>query len=291
MLRRLRIRLVRGMVRLVARLRRAREEMMTVLFNEYFPVPAVIRCDLGDHVLNLNPADQTITTRVLTEGHWNRPGLERALRVLEEAGALAPGKAFIDVGANIGTQSLYAMLSGKFGRAVAFEPEPGNLALLERNVADNGLEGPVEVAQMALGSRSGTATLLLHPTNLGAHSITSGRVEEPAGQLPVPVETLDQAMADRGLAPSEVGLIWLDVEGAEADVVSGMTHLLSQGVPVVFEHIFRGAPPADALGLFDTFAGHYTSVYRLQDEGLSVRPIESVDALKERGDFLVFGAR
>ena len=49
------------------------------------------------------------------------------------------GNVVSDIGANIGYfASIVAKLVGEEGKVFAFEPDPGNFALLERNVQTNG---------------------------------------------------------------------------------------------------------------------------------------------------------
>jgi FkbM family methyltransferase len=78
---------------------------------------------------------------------------------------------FVDIGAHIGTHTIYALRTGRFGRAVAFEPEPRNARLLAMNIAENGLSQAVTVVRKAAGAAKGEAMLHLHPRNTGAHAI------------------------------------------------------------------------------------------------------------------------
>ena len=64
--------------------------------------------------------------------------------------SLAPGSVFVDVGANIGYFSVVAAdIVGEDGQVLAFEPDPDNFALLQANLALNGLERQTEAVQAA----------------------------------------------------------------------------------------------------------------------------------------------
>jgi hypothetical protein len=46
--------------------------------------------------------------------------------------------------------------------------------------------------------------------------------------------SLDRDLATRGIAPSDVGFVKIDVEGAELEVLRGAANLLSEGRPFVY---------------------------------------------------------
>ena len=85
--------------------------------------------------------------------------------------AIAYGGNPSDIGAHIGTHTIYALRSGRFDRAIAFEPEPRNARLLAMNLDANGLSDAVTVVPKAAGAAAGSAMLHLHPRNTGAHAI------------------------------------------------------------------------------------------------------------------------
>ena len=91
--------------------------------------------------------------------------------------------------------------------------------------------------------------------------------------MTVPLTTLDEA----GLDVSSAGLLWLDVEGHEQEVLEGAATLLERGVPAVLELIPRRLElePLEAL-----LARHYTDVVDLR-EGDRL-PIAELRALAKR---------
>jgi FkbM family methyltransferase len=68
--------------------------------------------------------------------------------------AIKPGMSVLDIGANQGFFSLYA--AGKGASVVSVEPEETNFGILERNIADNGLENRIIPFKAALSGKSGT---------------------------------------------------------------------------------------------------------------------------------------
>ncbi|MDP6409940.1 MAG: FkbM family methyltransferase [Planctomycetota bacterium] len=127
---------------------------------------------------------------------------------------LAAGDSVVDVGAQIGAFSLLA--SRMPVTVFAYEPSPMNYALLERNVAANGLEDRVHAFPLAV-QRPGVRELLLSQsyTNTGGH--TSMCDLGPCRR--VEAVSLDVVLARHGLDRCQV--VKIDTEGAEYDIVYG----------------------------------------------------------------------
>jgi FkbM family methyltransferase len=149
---------------------------------------------------------------------------------------LAPGKTFIDVGANIGFFSLLAAaLVGPSGRCIAVEPNPRNVKLLAASVAANGYTN-IQICQAAATE---APTLLYLNTN---HS--NGVVSDAGSEL-------EQAMAReivQGLrlddvfpALHRVDVIKLDIEGAEYRAMLGLQRILDAHRPAILTEF---SPPA-----------------------------------------------
>jgi FkbM family methyltransferase len=123
---------------------------------------------------------------------------------------LNPSDLFIDVGANIGSYSIWAAELG--AEVIAFEPADDTLALLTENVTLNGYR--VETLQAAAGARCGTA------------SFTVGRDSanrlDPEGGAEIAMVTIDSIIGDRIVAGMKV-----DVEGFEIEVLYGCERALS----------------------------------------------------------------
>jgi FkbM family methyltransferase len=143
--------------------------------------------------------------------------LERQLvRRLVQSGMHA-----VDVGANIGYYLLLlARAVGPDGKVSCFEPDPENLAELERNVRLNGL-----------------ANVRIHPAAVGAENKTvelRGGINStiaPGGELRVPLVSLDSAVT------RPVDFLKIDVEGYEGYVLAGARQILIQDRPNLFLEI------------------------------------------------------
>jgi FkbM family methyltransferase len=134
-----------------------------------------------------------------------------------------PGDLALDLGAHIGYYTLLlARLVGPYGRVFAFEPDPANFALLQRNVAANGYRN-VELFNLAASDRTGPARLFLCGDNAGDHRIWAPPEARPS--VPIRTVELDSFFAGAGY---HFDFVKMDVQGAEGAVVRGMRGLLGR---------------------------------------------------------------
>jgi FkbM family methyltransferase len=131
------------------------------------------------------------------------------------------GMTVYNIGGNIGYYALLCSACvGALGKVLAFEPEPGNFELLQRNIGENGVQN-IELFPMAIGSALGTASLSISASNSGDHQLRDVRGREA---ISVPVTTLDRLIAEGSIEPNA---IVMDVQGSELDVIMGAKDLLS----------------------------------------------------------------
>lgn len=241
----------------------------------------------GDVSFFVDPGDRAVGAELVWGGEWAREELERAVGALRAAGRLPADPVFVDAGANIGTQTVYA-LKGGFTRAVCFEPEPKNAGLLAMNVETNGLSSRATILRSAVGDAPGTAVLQLHPRNKGNHMIGRSPSYDGTEQVEVPVVRMEDALAGAGVAPDQVGVVWIDVEGYEPEAIRGLGRFLDHAVPLVIEFSPGRYTPEARLGLCDLLARHYKvcrDVKRIDRE----YPIEHLrSVLTGYDDYLVY---
>ncbi len=136
-----------------------------------------------------------------------------------------PGDVCVDVGANVGVYVLqFAHWSAPAGRVVAFEPNPGARAVLEKHVRFNGLTGRVNVVPAAVSRSAGSATLYAE----GAEGMSrlgepNSRIAARVREVTVATVTLDEYCAAEGLKPD---WLFIDIEGFEAAALEGARELI-----------------------------------------------------------------
>ena len=104
-----------------------------LLINSLGPRVQTMTIDCGDHVMSLSPGDY-IGKKIFRKGHFEREHVDRLLAILKERRLLRDGTTLLELGGNIGTQTIYFALSGQFARIVSVEPDPRNFDLLRTNV-------------------------------------------------------------------------------------------------------------------------------------------------------------
>lgn len=144
-----------------------------------------------------------------------------------------PGDAIIEVGANIGTESiLYAAIVGTNGRVMCFEPLPENVAMLDRQRKLNHLE-QIEIFSNAVGDQHRMLQFVVPESagNLGqGHLATSGSGK---GERTIDVECvrLDDLRREQKIRAPR--LLVMDVQGAELAVLKGALELVRETKPYI----------------------------------------------------------
>ena len=145
--------------------------------------------------------------------------------------SMREGDLFFDVGANIGSYSIYAALRHPTAHVVAFEPEYANLFLLRQNLLHNRLQERVEVYSVALGNRVGLSRLHIQDWTPGSAlhtesplTLTQTIQKTPViGREGIAVTTLDLFCRETGLSPQ---CLKLDVDGTEPVILEGASQTL-----------------------------------------------------------------
>jgi FkbM family methyltransferase len=182
----------------------------------------------------------------LTRGVYDLTVCETLWRLSE------PGELALDIGAHVGQMtSVLATCVGPSGRVIAVEPHPETFRLLSRNVS-GWTEDPIatiELWQIALSSRSGVGKLTVW-SDFSWDTATASLLRRgaptygAARTVDVPVARLDEKL--RG---ENIGVLKLDVEGSEFEVLKGAERLLAAHRirDIVFEEWHRPPTPVTEL--------------------------------------------
>jgi len=139
---------------------------------------------------------------------------------------LRPGDTCVDVGAHWGYFSLLAAARvGRTGRVLAVEADPRVFATLEKTLTLNpGL--PVEAMQVAAAAEPGTIILHGFDERGDNWGISSVATSQGGQRFEVRAEPLDAILERCGVA--EVGLLKMDIEGAEVLALRGAERALRE---------------------------------------------------------------
>jgi FkbM family methyltransferase len=287
MRRRLVRRAAQGLVALLGSNNRLRAQVLRGLLERHLAPGVLCLVPFDDHALYVDPRDDKVALKLLSGRSWQRRELEAAVATLRTAGRLRPDGGFIDVGANIGTHTIYALRSQAFARAVAIEPDPHNFDILMRNLALNALADRVEAVCAAASAASGTLQLARHRKNQGAHSVESAFVAQPVDSITVRAVAVDELLVQLAIAPEQVGLVKIDVEGHETAVLAGMAGLRRARVPVLVE-LTAARGDSDRMVTFKSlFIPGYDQVVDLSRPSEPV-PVAALEWRAPQADLLVY---
>lgn len=182
------------------------------------------------------PTDEYVGKALLTYGEYSQIELDALLQLVTEQTRV------IVAGANLG--SIVVPIAQKAAEVVAFEPQRWVYQLLCANVVLNNLLN-VRAYWGGLGSRLGTVSMPIfdpdQPNNFGAIELEA--VQEMGGDL-VPIYTLDMFPEN----DIDCGLLIIDVEGMEGDVLLGATKLVARCRPII---AFEADRALKRKGVFD----------------------------------------
>jgi FkbM family methyltransferase len=152
------------------------------------------------------------------------------------AALVSPGDAIIEIGANVGTETVcFANLTGPEGRVHAVEPLPSNVAALTR-ASELSEHKNITIHRCALSDQSGHADFAVPPSHASGIGHIVGAAERPSAEvIRIPCATLDSLTAEFGPAR----IIFMDVEGEEVNILRGGVNYLSAFRP----HLVLEAAP------------------------------------------------
>ena len=140
---------------------------------------------------------------------------------------LHSGDIFVDIGANIGLMSIFAVKCiGPQGHVHSFEALPNTALLLHDNMMINECKN-ITIYGYALGAEKGTATIYENiQINRGGASMV---VQDGSEGTQISVESLDNIYCSE----SPISMVKIDVEGYETYVLAGATKTFARCRPIV----------------------------------------------------------
>ena len=177
---------------------------------------------------------------------------------IEWIDGLNDGGVFWDIGANVGTYSLYAALRGL--SILAFEPSPSNYYLLSKNIELNKVDEKISSYCIAFNHQTGLDALHMSSTGLGDALNNFGEARDWQGSIFTAV--LKQGMIGfsvddfiKQFNPPFPNYIKIDVDGIEGSIIRGAKHTLidSRLKSVLVElNIEKKEPAQEVISIFNT---------------------------------------
>lgn len=165
------------------------------------------------------------------------------------AARLRPGDLAVDVGCFKGAYTYWMRRAvGPTGSVVAFEPQPEQVAYIQRMISAMKWQN-VRVEGQGVSNAVGEMTLLRPASGHEATFVARKADEQPCERIHVPVTTLD---AQFGAAKAGPRFIKIDVEGHELEALQGGRETVSAHLPVLLiECETRHRPDGDVGPVFD----------------------------------------
>jgi FkbM family methyltransferase len=132
-------------------------------------------------------------------------------------------KVVLDIGANIGAATVFFSELYPAAKIHSFEPIPGNLEILKMNAASRGRPGSIDCHLLALSDRDGELQMIHSPgaNNHGGWSFYQRGAAGNEEKVSVPVRKSGDFVRELGL--DRIDVIKIDTEGAEKEILHGLT--------------------------------------------------------------------
>ena len=181
-----------------------------------------------------------------------------------------PGDIIVDIGANIGYYTLYfAKKVTNQGHVYAFEPDPVNFELLNKNIEINKYKN-ITAINKAVSNTNEIIKLYICNENRGDHRTYDSH--EGRDFVEINAAHLDDYFSD---SERQIDLIKMDIQGAEFKAVQGMAGILkkSRNVKLVIEFWPYGLAlaGADAKDLYSLLEELGFSIFEISEKSRSVR--------------------
>jgi FkbM family methyltransferase len=143
---------------------------------------------------------------------------------------ISSDKAFVDIGAHVGT---FTWTCGKkAAHTYSFECSPKTFCYLAANIALHELEYKVSLFNVALGNEEKPIDYIIRSEDGGGNGVKHlSTQDDHLRKIQIPMKTLDSFHL------TNIGLIKIDVEGFEKEVLEGGLQMLrdNQYPPIIFE--------------------------------------------------------
>lgn len=143
------------------------------------------------------------------------------------------GDIFLDVGACIGSWSIYAALYG--AKTYAFEPGDAQKNVLQINAELNGVRDKIIIQNMAL--RGPDPVQMIFDGGMKTYKKPDGLMDPEHVVIDVPSISLDEWVNQHRDELPHIDFIKIDVEGIEFEVLRGAIHTLREFEPKVIVEI------------------------------------------------------
>ena len=177
------------------------------------------------------PQDCISSSIVASRTYWDT----KALRMIDKY--LSDDAVILDIGANVGSHTLYWALERNAKKIYSFEPFNDTFSILSANIELNNLEDRVTAYNVGLSDcECRTRVALFSPINVGG---TSFKKDNLGGYE---FRALDSFEINE-----HIDLIKIDVEDAEVDVLNGAKETIKKNNPIIVLETYNHKSEVDNI--------------------------------------------
>jgi FkbM family methyltransferase len=167
-------------------------------------------------------ANEDIGKQLLLRGNYEKE------TILAFRNFIKKGDICIDVGGNVGYYALnFARMSGADGQVFVFEPFRRNALVIELSAHLNGINN-IQVFNEAVSEKNDHVDFIIPPDSAYAYVRPQAMSPTRGEHIQCRSTTLDDFVVRAGIQ-RRIGVVKIDVEGAEGLVLQGMQKTLSDG--------------------------------------------------------------
>lgn len=221
---------------------------------------------------------------ILATGSYQLNEFKLVLHYLREQNYLT-GNTFLDIGANVGTHTIYALKEPEFKQVIAVEPSEANLSFLNFNLLLNQVKERVNVIPAALGETNKKSYIVRNPTNCGDYRIEPSSVnhinlfkEESFSKEEVDVITLDNLLESHTNDINNIAFIWMDTQGSEGLILGDSKKIREIKVPLYIEFWPYGMDRLNSYEMLKKFIlNHVKSIVRFVNNKACIYQPQEID--------------
>ena len=187
-----------------------------------------------DHKITFIP-HEWIGSSLYIKGHYDRDIFDIVVKLLKKYSLIQENKMAIELGANIGTHSIYMHLSKLFSHLYCVEADLDMCNMLRKNLSQNDLLKKSTIISDAINDYDGSVKLYkrMNEYNLGYQSILN--LENSTNFKEVNCCTLKTIIKNYEIDINKIGFIWIDLEGIEFNILKQINQIFHNSIPIFLE--------------------------------------------------------
>jgi len=219
----------------------AQNDFPSATLETFPPYYGWVKCNSGaGEFAMFSGGDDFVAVRLFWNGSYEKTTLQ-AWSMLARSMEMA-----LDVGAHTGVYTLAAKAANPKLNVASFEPVATNHARMLLNLRANGM--PMGTAyNLAVGEKQEVVDFYTKPNSI--RLVSSGSLRPVANAVSTPVQKVALDPSFPAETHGRIGLMKIDVEGFEPQVLEGMRNILAAAKPIIFFECIQ-RPAGEAVQRF-----------------------------------------